>query len=694
MLMGLLRTFFGSLDIVVYSLLSSVFQLIIDLSNVQIFTDSTIDHFSKRIYLILGLVMLFKVIISFVQILVNPDKMDDKEQGVGNVLQRVVISLALIFLVPSIFDFARSLQSKVIPVIPKIVLASSVDLNSDTSEQMNSIGQRMAFQTFLAFFDYDNPSCDHGEIFGTGNNLTNTFTVVPEIVSVPTAVSKLTQKDSCSNDENQYKYSYRMVISTAVGVYLLLTMVGVAISVAVRAIKLAICEFIAPIPIASYVDPKTSKQTFENWIDISIKTYLDLFASLIVVFFVAFVFLEVFKRENLALIYSKLGNNGLRYVLVTLFIILALIRFVKEAPKFISDMLGVKEGGSISGIFRDAGSLLRGSKAMLDTFSSNRITQKERLESQGKKFAGLRALGSGVAGAASANARLLRAVAQGKSGQDIRNDTFGAAIEARNRRNYRKDVAFSARDEEGNRIYTRRDYREDRRRQRLGVPSRNEFYQSRYSGYNDLFSGLDSMAKHGLGKMMDNPSKVNLNFEGADQKRVKMSLAEVYALANREEGKEYEVNEYDMDGNLTGVTRRTWTAADKALWQSNKQLAEKQAQYVKESELLRKGDAGVVRSYENIQKNFYKNIDNVRNDIGIFRQHFNSTVDSNHQLSSDDKVALEQLTAILTDRSKVTADVLQGLKTGFDELSTYANKDSNAAADRQQLFQQADSGKK
>lgn len=64
--------------------------------------------------------MLFKIIISFIQILINPDKMDDKEQGVGNILMRVVISLLLIVLVPSIFSLARQLQSYIIPIIPKV----------------------------------------------------------------------------------------------------------------------------------------------------------------------------------------------------------------------------------------------------------------------------------------------------------------------------------------------------------------------------------------------------------------------------------------------------------------------------------------------------------------------------------------------------------------------------------------------
>ena len=73
------------LDSIVFGLIEGIFQLIIDLANLEIFSQSTINEFASRIYIILGLLMLFKITISFVQMLIDPDKMDDKEQGMGNI---------------------------------------------------------------------------------------------------------------------------------------------------------------------------------------------------------------------------------------------------------------------------------------------------------------------------------------------------------------------------------------------------------------------------------------------------------------------------------------------------------------------------------------------------------------------------------------------------------------------------------
>lgn len=358
---GAVRWIFGRIDWVVYGLIENVFQLIIDLANVEIFSDSVINDFARRLYIILGLVMVFKLMISFIQIIVNPDKMDDKEQGVGNVLKRVVISLALIVMVPSIFDLARQVQNYVVPIIPKVIMGANISPNTedeDTAAMMSDVGRVMSFYSFLPFFGYDNPSCDDGSILGTGTSEVDGSNVSITSVASATTWDNLTKTDNCSTDSNNFIYTYRMGISTVVGVYLLWTLVNVGIYVAIRAIKLAICEFVAPIPIASYIDPKTSKQAFDNWVHVSVTTYLDLFVNLIGVYFVAFVFLTVFKTETLTTIYAKLGGSTSRGLFVTLFIIIGLIKFLKEAPKFITGMLGIKEGsGNLSAIFKGAGSM-------------------------------------------------------------------------------------------------------------------------------------------------------------------------------------------------------------------------------------------------------------------------------------------------------------------------------------------------
>ena len=347
MIVDALRDIGGFIDKAIYWFVELLLQLILDLSDTQIFSQSVITEFANRIYIILGLVMLFKIIISFIQILINPDKMDDKEQGVGNILMRVVISLLLIVLVPSIFSLARQLQSYIIPIIPKVVLGT--EAGSTDGDMMNTSGRAMAFYSYTAFFTY-NTGCVDGSIYGTGNNDPTVVTVY----DVGTAVEHIT--DKCAESSDGYRYKYDWPMSMIVGIYLVFMLVQIAIAVAIRAIKLGICEFIAPIPIASYIDPKTSKQAFNNWVSTSIKTYLDLFTRLIVVYFIVFVFMVIVDKDNLDVILANVGGDPTRQSLVIIAIIIGLLQFAKQAPKFISDMLGVKEGmGDIGGMFRGQG---------------------------------------------------------------------------------------------------------------------------------------------------------------------------------------------------------------------------------------------------------------------------------------------------------------------------------------------------
>ena len=371
---AIFRKILIGLDWVVYEILEQIFQLIINLANFDLFSEGVLTNFSQRIYLILGLVMVFKLIISFVQILIDPDKIDDKEQGVMNILKRVVISMILIVLVPGIFGVAKSVQTQLVVIIPKVVLGvpADVDINESEEQQENnnvdndtkslieqekedknimaSTGKLMAYYSFLPFFYY-NKGCEGiGTLKGTGSKDS-----VPEIDSVASAVSHVNDKKyGCSETDDGYDYNYRYLVSTACGVYLIYVLITVALKIAIRSIKFGICELVAPIPIASYIDPKSSKKAFDNWVSTSVKVYLDLFTRLIVVYFVVFIFKILFDGEKFRDTLSRYGDfQGL---LVILFIIIGLLYFAKEMPKFISGMLGVSDSfGDMADMFKGQG---------------------------------------------------------------------------------------------------------------------------------------------------------------------------------------------------------------------------------------------------------------------------------------------------------------------------------------------------
>lgn len=427
-----LRSLGMLIDTGVYKLVEWLLQSIIDLSSVEIFSTSIIEEFSTRIYMILGLIMVFKLMISFFQMLINPEKMDDKEQGAANILKRVVISLALIFLVPSIFDLARTLQTEVLPIIPKVVLGVDLDgvTDEESSAAYSSVGQLMAFYSFSPFFTYQNDTCNDGSILGSSDDETNLT-----IYSVNTARIHINDTDVCSTEDN-FKYSYTPLISTVVGAYLVYVLVSVAVAVAVRAVKLSVCELIAPIPIASYIDPKKSKETFDKWVSISIKTYLDLFIRLIIVYFVIYMFQVLFGSDSnfiQQVLVNVCGGNLFRKSIVVCFVIVGLLQFIKEAPKFLTDMLGLSSAGNFAGMFKG-----EGFKAIGSTYAApagalvagagnayNAIREKRGFTGTVKSF------GAGLASGAWNGSK---ALLKGKSGKEIWNSSTQIPWNRRNLR--------------------------------------------------------------------------------------------------------------------------------------------------------------------------------------------------------------------------------------------------------------------
>jgi hypothetical protein len=112
------------------------------------------------------------------------------------------------------------------------------------------------------------------------------------------------------------------------------------IDVAVRSIKLAFYELIAPIPIISYIGPKDGKETMLNkWFSQVLKTYADLFTRIAGLELAVFFIDTMLENETL----FKSGD-----IFVELFLILGALTFAKKLPDILKD-LGVKfEGGTFN----------------------------------------------------------------------------------------------------------------------------------------------------------------------------------------------------------------------------------------------------------------------------------------------------------------------------------------------------------
>lgn len=504
-----LRKILIGIDVIVYGLVEQVLQTIVDLSNVQIFTDVAINEFSRRIYIILGLVMVFKVMMSFIQILINPDSMSDKEKGAGNILKRVVIALALIVFVPSIFKMARDVQGYVLPIIPKVILGiESSDTATDPISQSN-IGSAMAWYSFLPFFDYANETCDTGTIQKIVSNDTTDY----EINSVGAAFNHITDKDACNNGD--YKYTHKYLVSTLVGAYLLFSLVQIAIQIAIRALKLGICEFVAPIPIASYIDPKTSKSTFDKWVSTSIKVYLDLFIQLIAVYFVVFVFITIFDNASISSIVSSAGNNWWRASLIVLFIIVGLLKFVKEFPKFLSGLLGISTDVAIGSIFKNAWVGAKETagfaKNLVKAPISNVKEMKNTKYADGSSPTKLRIAGSALGGVLGVTGHTIAGKISGKQGKELTQQAFSKTTNKRNERISNKNSTING--------YGWKDRMADKYKRSMNISADDDWAETSYGEHSTLANIMSDAGALGLKKGEERDYDISTNITGSNLAR-------------------------------------------------------------------------------------------------------------------------------------------------------------------------------
>lgn len=140
-----------------------------------------------------------------------------------------------------------------------------------------------------------------------------------------------------------YYIDYNYFISTIVGIFVIFILVSMAFDVAIRSVKLTFLQLISPIPIISYVDPKSGKDgMFKRWYTEVFKTWASLFIRLLALFF------GVYLIKQLGQLY-RIGNH--KYLSsnfwIQLFMLLGVLMFCKELPKLLEQLIpGMKGAGS------------------------------------------------------------------------------------------------------------------------------------------------------------------------------------------------------------------------------------------------------------------------------------------------------------------------------------------------------------
>lgn len=343
----LMRQFFFNIDKIVFNFISTVYDLLISIARTSILSQADILDMADRIYKLLAIFMVFKVTFSLIMYVVNPDDFSDKNKGISKLGTNIIISLALLILTPYVFSYAFELQTI---ILEDNSLAALIFGEDGEKSFLNDAGDEMAFITMSPFFtpnvsidaissciDLESSECyeamksivsDNDKIMIDNYEMGNKYHSLGLAFRQDLAV--------VDTEDEVFLMDYKYIFSTIVGVVIILLLITFCMDVAVRSIKLGFLQLIAPIPIISYVDPKSGKDgMFKKWYQMCFKTYLSLFIRLLAIYFAIYIISRLGRMVDIV------DGSYVTNAFIKIFIIIGALMFAKQFPKILEG-LGIK----------------------------------------------------------------------------------------------------------------------------------------------------------------------------------------------------------------------------------------------------------------------------------------------------------------------------------------------------------------
>lgn len=355
------RSFCYSISADIYGLISKIYDLFDRMSTAEILSSDIIQQIYTRVGLILVIYMLFRLTFSFIQMLVDPDRISDKEKGLGNIIKKAVLTVVLLGVTPTIFEAAFDLQNLVMGktdntenLISKVILPYTAE--------GGDFGSTLSSTLFMSFY-YPLESSEIQESDDYSRCQTNYKVLQNEIMDNNTfdtgyncLNTPVEMETSSLGGEDDKTYSYLMnfnpFFSLVAGIFVIWILLSYTISVGIRVIQLAFLQLIAPIPIMSYMSPKKDGM-FEKWGKICLSTYLDLFIRVAIIDFVVVIIQGIMSTSGISVFEQSVQLNSagvaassseIRFLYIIL--ILALLMFAKKAPDLLKELFP-KSAGSI-----------------------------------------------------------------------------------------------------------------------------------------------------------------------------------------------------------------------------------------------------------------------------------------------------------------------------------------------------------
>ena len=349
-----------SVDSVVYwfiKLICQVFFLVVDTNMEGEAIVTKMNELMNRIYVILGVGMLFFVAYKIICLMTDPDKFgNDGNDSMQGIAKNVVISVIMLSLIPTVFNYLMQFQSRVVStnVIGSIILGTSS--GSSEKENIRESGAKVALSIYSSFFY---PIDENGKVYtyyscgGRYPNPPDTSSTEGRPDICDAYVKKYDEamraggiKEFILDDElNQGlvdgEMEHVLLIPVLAGAYAVWLYLLFTLDVATRAIKLLFYRLIAPIPVMMRIT-KPVGGAFTKWMNDVIKTYISLFIRLLVINFSLFTINLIVALDLSELFPSSESATGLAILLAKVAVLLGILQFTKDAPKMIEELFGLE----------------------------------------------------------------------------------------------------------------------------------------------------------------------------------------------------------------------------------------------------------------------------------------------------------------------------------------------------------------
>lgn len=393
-----------ALNWLTYNIIEILYRVFVAVANVNLFSKDIFEAFTSRMYIVVGMAMLFIFAYNIILMIINPE--DKKGTGqMSKAVKETIISLVLVILLPTIFNYMAIFQKNVLDsqIISKIILGNGTgedganfdcDFSSyksleklDDTISINKLetsckyyyeatspsvrGAYLMTPTLLNAFLYPVnysmdtcqeyiKSCDKEKLTECDSSKIKdekdrelcgrffySFKMSQYNGSIGYLLNRPYFKDVLKDDEDQELLNFNYLYSLVGGILTIVMFASYTIMIGVRVAKLGFLEIIAPIPVMMRIIPKQKEALYDKWFDQLKNTYLDLFIRMIIINF------ALYAITLIPDVINQLGGSGDDNIVVVglakAVVILGILQFAKEAPALIKEFFGNSGRFSIKG---------------------------------------------------------------------------------------------------------------------------------------------------------------------------------------------------------------------------------------------------------------------------------------------------------------------------------------------------------